>query len=156
MSWSTSELWVRLALWNQFKRSSKSNLLTVQKAVLLLSISCVSYTSCWRVLCSRVPCSYVVTCWKRADLLALVFVVFYTFPNVSWSTSEFRVRLAPWNWFKPSSKIFYWPFQGGTTYVDLLCFFLSYFCYALCACVYLCLVVTCWERTDLLALVCGV
>ena len=31
---------------------------------------------------------------------------FVTFPNVSWSTSEIRARLAPWNWFKPSSKIF--------------------------------------------------
>ena len=41
---------------------------------------------------------------------------------MSWSTSESRVRLAPWNWFKPSSKIFYWPFQGGTSFVDLLCF----------------------------------
>ena len=41
---------------------------------------------------------------------------------VSWSTSESRVRLAPSNRFKPSSKIFYWPFQGGTSFVDLLCF----------------------------------
>ena len=50
-------------------------------------------------------------------------------PNiyVSWSTSELRVRLAPLNRFKPSSKIFYWPFQGGTSFVDLLCF-----CYVLC------------------------
>ena len=24
--------------------------------------------------------------------------------------------------FKPSSNIFYWPFQGGTSFVDLLCF----------------------------------
>ena len=39
-----------------------------------------------------------------------------------WSTSELRVRLAPLNRFKPSSKIFYWPFQGGTSFVDLLCF----------------------------------
>ena len=38
------------------------------------------------------------------------------------STSELWVRLAPLNWFKPSSKIFYWPFQGGTSFVDLLCF----------------------------------
>ena len=30
---------------------------------------------------------------------------------------------APLNTFKPSSKIFYWPFQGGTSFVDLLCFF---------------------------------
>ena len=41
---------------------------------------------------------------------------------VSWSTSELRVRLALLNRFKPSSKIFYWLFQGGTSFVDLLCF----------------------------------
>ena len=41
---------------------------------------------------------------------------------MSWSTSELRVRLAPLNRFKPSSKLFYWPFQGGTSFVDLLCF----------------------------------
>ena len=41
---------------------------------------------------------------------------------MSWSTSELRVRLAPLNRFKPSGKIFYWPFQGGTSFVDLLCF----------------------------------
>ena len=49
---------------------------------------------------------------------------------MSWSTSELRMRLVPLNWFKPSSKIFYWPFQGGTSFVDLLCFCLSCFCYA--------------------------
>ena len=75
---------------------------------------------------------------------------------MSWSTSELRVRLAPLNRFKPSSKIFYWPFQGGTSFVDLLCF-----CSVLCLLcfvpsVYMCFVVTCWERADLLALVCGV
>ena len=41
---------------------------------------------------------------------------------MSWTTSELRVRLAPLNRFKPSSKIFYWPFQGGSSFVDLLCF----------------------------------
>ena len=35
-------------------------------------------------------------------------------------------------------------------------FVLSYVCYVLCASVYMCFVVTCWERADLLALVCGV
>ena len=30
---------------------------------------------------------------------------------------------APLNRFKPFSKIFYWPFQGRTSFVDLLCFF---------------------------------
>ena len=43
-----------------------------------------------------------------------------------------------------------------TSFVDLLCF-----CSVLCllclyASVYMCFVVTCWERADLLALVCGV
>ena len=49
-----------------------------------------------------------------------VFKIWFK-PNiyVSWSTSELRMRLTP---FKPSSKIFYWPFQGGTSFVDLLCF----------------------------------
>ena len=35
-------------------------------------------------------------------------------------------------------------------------FVLSSVCYVLCASVYMCFVVTCWERADLLALVCGV
>ena len=28
-----------------------------------------------------VPCSLVVTCWERADLLAVMFVVFCHFPK---------------------------------------------------------------------------
>ena len=35
-------------------------------------------------------------------------------------------------------------------------FVLSCVCYVLCASVYMCFLVTCWERADLLALVCGV
>ena len=38
---------------------------------------------------------------------------------------------APLNRFKPSSKIFYWPFQCGTSFVDLLCFSVLYL---LCLC----------------------
>ena len=30
---------------------------------------------------------------------------------------------APLNGFKPSSKFFYWPFQGGASFVDHLCYF---------------------------------
>ena len=59
---------------------------------------------------------------------------------MSWSTSELRVRLAPLNWFKPSSKIFNWPFQGGTSFVDLICFVLSCVCYVF---VRVCLYVLC-------------
>ena len=43
-----------------------------------------------------VPCSLVVTCWERADLLAVVFVVFCQFS-----------KCIQVNWFKPSIKIFY-------------------------------------------------
>ena len=53
--------------------------------------------------------------------------------SMSWSTYELRVRLAPLNRFKPSSKIFYWPFQGGTSFVDL---FFSVLC-LLCLCEHL-------------------
>ena len=47
-------------------------------------------------------------------------------------------------------------FQGGTSFVDLLCF-CSVLCLLCFVCVCLvCFVVTCWERADLLAFVCGV
>ena len=60
-------------------------------------------------------------------------------------------RSADLHVFKPSSKIprcyfFCGPFM----------FFLSVFAIPLYASVYLCLVITCWERVGLLALVCGV
>ena len=67
-----------------------------------------------------------------------------------------RVGLAPWNRFKPSSKILYWFSKA----VLLLCIFYVFVCLVfampLCAFIYMCLMVTCWERADLLALVCGV
>ena len=58
------------------------------KAVLLLWIFYVSVLSCvCYVLCASVYMCFVVTCWERADLLALVcgvFCEFVTFPLVSW------------------------------------------------------------------------
>ena len=57
---------------------------------------------------------------------------------MSWSTSELRVRLAPLNRFKPSSKIFYWPFQGSTSFVDLLCFCSVLCLLCLCARLFIC------------------
>ena len=57
---------------------------------------------------------------------------------MSWSTSELRVRLAPLNRFKPSSKIFYWPFKGGTSFVDLLCFCSVLCLLCLCARLFIC------------------
>ena len=46
-------------------------------------------------------------------------------------------------------------YQGGTSFVNLLCFFYLVFAMPLYVSVYLCLVVTCWERADLLALIRG-
>ena len=40
--------------------------------------------------------------------------------------------------------------------MDILCFFCIVFAMPLCASVFMCLVVTCEEGADLLALVCGV
>ena len=57
-----------------------------------------------------------------------------------WSKSELRVRLAPFNSFKPSSKIFYWPFQGGTILWIFYVFVLSCVCYVF---VRVCLYVLC-------------
>ena len=70
-----------------------------------------------------------------------------------WTKGEVGALL---NRFMPSSKIFYWPFQGGTSFMDILRFFYLVFYMPLYASVYMCLVVTCWERANLLALVCGV
>ena len=47
-------------------------------------------------------------------------------------------------------------FTDRSKAVLLLCFFCLSFAMPLCTSVYVCLVVTCWERADLLALVCGV
>ena len=58
------------------------------KAVLLLWVFYVFVLSCvCYVLCASVYMCFVVTCWERADLLALVcavFCEFVTFPLVSW------------------------------------------------------------------------
>ena len=49
---------------------------------------------------------------------------------MSWSTSELRVRLAPLNRLKPSSKIFYWPLQCGILLLWIFyVFVLSCVCY---------------------------
>ena len=66
------------------------------------------------------------------------------------------VMVAAPYWFKPSSIFF----TDRSKAVLLLWIFYAFFCLVfvmpLCASVYMCFVVTCWERADLLALVCGV
>ena len=74
MSWSTSEIRVRLVPPNMSKPSS--NFLTdYSKAVLLLWILFVFRVCLCHAIFSD-PCSLVVTCLKRADPLALLCVIF--------------------------------------------------------------------------------
>ena len=58
------------------------------------------------------------------------------------------------NRFKPSRK--YFTDRSKAVLLLWIFFFCLVFAMPLCASVYMCLVVTCWERADLLALVCGV
>ena len=117
------------------------------------------YSRCWLVFTwwiSFAPVFSLIYCWVLVLALSPCYILIYMFwemvrwwvgglscgPSVcvSWSTSELRVRLAPLNRFKPSSEIFYWPFQGGASFVDLLCF-----CSVLCLLcfVHVCLYVLC-------------
>ena len=91
-------------------------------------LSCLFHVALWS------PAGKGLTSWL------LCLLCFVTFQNVPWSTSELMARLAPWNWFKPSSKIFYWPFQCGTSFEDLYVFVLSCICYVF---VRVCLYVLC-------------
>ena len=53
-----------------------------------MDLSCFCSVLCLLCLCARLfICALGVTCWERADLLALVCGVYYefvTFPLVSW------------------------------------------------------------------------
>ena len=74
---------------------------------------------------------------------------------MSWSTSELRVRLVHCETsLSPPVKYFYWPFQGGASFVDHLCYSCLLFVMLSCKSVCWYIVVTCWERAELLALVC--
>ena len=55
----------------------------------------------------------------------------------------------------PPVKYFYCLFQVGTSLVVHFMLFLHCFCHAF-ASAHCCLVVTCWEKADLLAIICGV
>ena len=59
------------------------------------------------VCAMSIPCSLVVTCWERADLLAVVFVEFCHFPKCVLAHIRIKGEVGAVKWFKPSSKIFY-------------------------------------------------
>ena len=98
-----------------------------------------SFIYCWVLIFALVPCYILI--YMFWAMMHWIVRGLSCKPNiyVSWSTSELRVRLVPFDRFKPSSKIFYWPFQGGTSFVDPF-FFLSCVCYAF---VHVCLYVPC-------------
>ena len=99
--WKSDKIWncrlqiiggalrVKLVPLNMFK-PSRIFLLTVLLLWIIFVIF-VSYLSCYAVL--AVSCSLVVTCWKRVDLLALLYVAFscifvtfqYGFPYEVWN-----------------------------------------------------------------------
>ena len=54
------------------------------------------------------------------------------FTYLSWTTSEIRVRLVPSDTCKPSSKLLYWPFPGGASFVDLFLFVIYVSCLSCC------------------------
>ena len=137
---------------------------------------------------------FVVTCWERADLLALVCGVYYefvTFPLVSWvrcGTWLYRflifsplLTLSLSHWYPGSLYRFLifvplltlkgWGWRYETYLNHPVKYLLTvprwyFFCRSFVlfmSCVWhafmsvhCCLVVTCWERVDLLALVCDV
>ena len=84
----------------------------------------------------------------------------------SWYVQQFRSRyiyknafFGLWHWQRfrsPPVKYFYWSFQGGTSFLDHLCYSCLVFLMHSCTSVYWCHVVACWESADLLALVCDV
>ena len=98
-----------------------------------------------------VLCSLVVTCRERADLLAVMCVVFSCVLSLS-QMCPCPARLAPWNWFKPSSNIFLLTVPSRYFFCGSFVLFMSCDFHAF-APVHCCLVVTCWERAYLLALV---
>ena len=142
VSWSTSELRVRFnPVETGLSHPVKVFLLTVP----MRCFFCGSFLLlmfhvgvCCAIL--SVPCSLVVTCWERADLLADVLLCFAIFPNMSCSTLELRPKLAPWNWFKPSSKIFLLTAPRRYFFCWSFMLFLSCVCYDF---VWVCLLMPC-------------
>ena len=96
-------------------------------------------------------CLFLAALWSPAGKgltsccrVCYVFLCFFTFPNVSWFTSELRARLAPWNWFNPSSKIIILTVQRRYFFCESIVFF-CVLCSHAFGSVHCCLVVTLWD-----------
>ena len=98
VSWSTSELRMRLAQGNQFKPFSKKKILTVPRWYFFFCGSFVLFTSCVCYDFASVHCCLVITCWVRADLLVLFLWCFIVFSSLFHVV--FWVRCGTWlYWF---------------------------------------------------------
>ena len=82
----------------------------------------------------------------NADIL---FIVYHTEPFKRQSGLQQTTNFATFSPIFDIKKIYF--FCGSFMFLFCLVFAMS-----LCVSVYMCFVVTCWERADLLALVCGV
>ena len=96
-----------------------------------------SFIYCWVLIFAISPfytwfiCSS--RCWiDKGSFMQTKHLQLY----VSRSTSELRVRLAPWKRLSPPVKYFYLPFQGGTSFVDHSCYFCLVFVMLSAASVY--------------------
>ena len=70
---------------------------------------------------------------------------------------SFRTRILNMNTIMYRDKCSHLSYdQGGTSFVDISCYFCRVLVMLLCASVYCCMVVPCLEMADLLALVCDV
>ena len=83
VSWSTSELRVRLAPWNQFKHSCKKVFLTAPRRYFFCGsfvFFCFLCFSCFRV-CSLLPCGHLLEKgWPLSSFLVMFIIFFVTFP----------------------------------------------------------------------------
>ena len=130
--------------------------MTVPRRYFFCGPFCVMLYVCLCYAVLSIPCSLVVTCCERDDLLALLYVAFFfifvIFQYVSWSTSELRVRLVPLDMFKPSSHVLLTnPRQcySCKSFIVVYVSWLSLLCFLVCS------LQSCdswWQRADLLAL----
>ena len=115
-----------------------------------------TFIYCWVLFFALSPCYILILYVLGVDALISQGSFIQTkYIYVSWSTSELKVRLARCkNSLSPPVKYFTdrlrWYFFCGS-----FIFFCLAFALPLCVSVYMCLVVTCWERADLLAPVFG-
>ena len=71
-SWSTSELRLRLGLLNMFKPSSDFLLAVTRWCFFSGSFLLFMFHVCLYFTVVSLPCSLVITCWDRPDLLGLL------------------------------------------------------------------------------------